>query len=224
MKLFSVFVIAAVSAQAFDEKRANLARNFDPTESDEDREDRFKTECKESIGNKQDTPKWKQKMESCKAKKEKKFQKRVEKYEAAEERAEMKQQIKEKKAEKAPIKEQRNFCKEACKQIANQITKSNCLSWWKYSSRTQIQQILDDINEIREPSERNSLTYEDCYTKSGLSGTESTCKDFAIDFCDARDLAKPSPILRDCKSYCINECMEKGEECNWTESMYVPEE
>ena len=43
-------------------------------------------------------------MESCKAKKEKKFQKRVEKYEAAEERAEMKQQIKEKKAEKAPIK------------------------------------------------------------------------------------------------------------------------
>jgi len=40
--------------------------------------------------------------------------------------------------------------------------------------RNEIQQILDDINEIRNPSERNSI--EHCYTKSGLSGTESTCK------------------------------------------------
>jgi hypothetical protein len=221
MKLFSVFVIAAVSAQAFDEKQANLARNLDLTESDEDRQKRFKQECKEAIGNKEGTPQWNQKIDACIEKKEAKHAKRVAKAAAAAERAEMKQQVKEKKAEKAPIKEERNLCKAACKQIANQITKSNCLSWWKYSSRTEIQQILDDINEIRNPSERNSI--EHCYTKSGLSGTESTCKDFAVDFCDGKNLAKPSQILRDCKSFCVNQCMEEGETCAWTPADFVPE-
>ncbi|CBY34967.1 unnamed protein product [Oikopleura dioica] len=221
MKLFSVFVIAAVSAQGFDNKQANLARNLDLTESDEDREKRFKQECKDSIGNKQDTPRWNEKMEACRAKKDAKHAKRVAKAEAAEDRAQMKAEIKTKKAEKAPIKAERNLCKAACKQIANQITKSNCLSWWKYSSRVEIQKILDDINDIRNPAERNSV--EHCYTKSGLSGSESTCKDFAVDFCDGLNLAKPSPILRDCKSFCVNQCMEEGENCDWTPADYVPD-
>ena len=40
--------------------------------------------------------------------------------------------------------------------------------------RVQIQAILDDIMDIREPAERNSV--EHCYTMSGLSGSEATCK------------------------------------------------
>ena len=81
---------------------------MDLTESDEDREKRFKQECEDSIGNNEDTPKWNEKMLACRAKKQAKHEKRVLKAEKAEERAEMKQQVKAKKAEKIPIKVKNN--------------------------------------------------------------------------------------------------------------------
>ena len=82
----------------------SLSRNLDLSESDEDRQARFKQECKSTIGNKQDTPKFKEKLNACMDKKNAKHAKRVAKAEAAADRAEMKQKVKAKKAEKVPIK------------------------------------------------------------------------------------------------------------------------
>lgn len=67
--------------------------------------------------------------------------------------------------------------------------------------------------ETKDPQQR--AVDDHCLTESGLTGAESTCKDVAVEYCESLDLDKPSPNIRQCKSTCINSCME-GDECNWT--------
>ena len=108
---------------------------------------------------------------------------------------------------------ERNLCKARCNQLANQVTKQNCLDYWKTVTREQIQDILGDIMETKDPQQRAGDDH--CLTESGLTGTESTCKDVAVDYCEGLNLSKPSTNIRQCKSSCINSCME-GIECAWT--------
>jgi len=211
MKLFNILALSLYAVDAARKDNFDNNRNEELTESDQQKE--WKKTCKKSIKNKEESDKFAEKMEKCMQKKAEKHAKRAQKADDRAKRVVMKQEVKVLKEEKSAIKAERNLCKAKCSQLANQVTKQNCLDYWKTVTRERIEDILGDIMDKKNPAERSND--EHCLTESGLTGTESTCKDQSILYCDSLGLDKPSHNIRMCKSDCINSCME-GQECTWT--------
>jgi len=205
MKLFHVLALSIVVVGAYAGSRN------DSTETDQQKE--WKKECKKGIKNKESSEKFQEKLAKCMKKKQAKHEKREEKAEKRAERVIMKQKVKDLKEEKAAVKAERNLCKARCSELANQVTKQNCLDYWKTVTRERVEDILGDIMDQKNPEARSNSDH--CLTESGLTGTESTCKDVSVNYCESLNLEKPSPNIRQCKSSCINTCMN-GDECDWT--------
>jgi len=206
MKLFHVLALSLFVVGAF----AGNGRNDEDNESDQQKA--WKKECKAGIKNKEESDKFKEKLQKCMGKKAEKAKKREAKAEKRAERVIMKQNVNNLKEEKAEIKAERALCKARCAQLANQVTKQNCLDYWKTVTRERVEEVLGDIMDTKDPQARNNDDH--CLTESGLTGTESTCKDVAVDYCEGLKLDKPSHNIRQCKSSCINSCMN-GSDCAW---------
>lgn len=200
---FSAFVVGAYAG----------GRNENGNEIESEQQKGWKKECKSRINNKEDSNKFKEKLQKCMNKKQQKFDKNKEREQKRAERVIMKQNVNDLKEEKAAIKAERGLCKARCSELANQVTKQNCNVYWKTITREKIEEILDDIMDQKNPSAREAGDH--CLTDAGLTGNEVTCKQHAVNYCDALDLDKPSPNIRQCKSSCINSCME-GVSCDWT--------
>ena len=86
-----------------------------------------------------------------------------------------------------------------------------CLTYKTPSAtREKIQAILEKVGDARE---RSGDEY--CLTDAGLTGSETTCKEAAGDFCSAiSGVEKPSRAFRHCRSDCIGSCMA-GNECSF---------
>ena len=202
MKLFNLLTVAVVYVAAGPRNE----------EVPSDVHQQLKKACKSQIRNKVESEKFAEKLERCLNKKTAKYLKKQEKSETAQDRQQMKQEINQLKQEKAEAKEERNKCKDACMKIADQRTKQNCLDYWNTASREKIQEILEQVKDKRE---RSSDDTSYCLTDAGLTGTETTCKDHAIEFCDDLGLERPSKAIRDCRSACLGDCMV-GDTCDWS--------
>lgn len=211
MKLSHVLFLTFVVIGTFAGKGGNEGRTEEETEIQKE----WKKECKKGIKNKEESDKFKEKMNKCMDKKLRKHEKREEKAQKRADRVVMKSNVNELKEEKTAIKAERNLCKARCNQLANQKTKQNCLDYWKTLSREDIENVLGQIGDLKgNDAEVRGANDDHCLTDAGLTGTESTCKDVAVNFCENLNLPKPSPSIRQCKSSCINSCME-GFECAW---------
>merc|ERR1739838_1247652 len=139
MKLFNVMVLATVAMAG---KNNGDGRNENvPDDKFQD----MKKDCKNQIKNKVESEKFKEKLNRCLEKKSAKYLKKEDKAAAAADRVAMKAEIKALKLEKADAKEERNKCKEACSEIADQSTKQNCVDYWTTVSREKIQAILEQL-------------------------------------------------------------------------------
>merc|ERR1712193_20997 len=210
MKLFNIMLLTtAVMAGKNDNSNGGRNENIDPDVYSD-----MKKACKEQIRNKVESEKFKEKLNRCLEKRRAKYLKKQQRAADKEERVAMKQEINELKEEKAEVKEERSKCKAACDEIADQSTKQNCKDYWATVSRERIQAILEQVGDKRD---RNTGDVSYCLTDAGLTGSETTCKEFASEYCVSLGQSRPSKDFRDCRSACLGNCM-KSETCVWQPS------
>merc|ERR1712176_1286224 len=209
MKLFNIMLLTTAVMAGKNDNNGGRNENIDPDVYSE-----MKKACKAQIRNKVESDKFKEKLDRCLEKRTAKYLKKEQKAADKEDRVAMKQEINDLKDEKAEIKLERNTCKAACDEIADQSTKQNCKDYWATVSRERIQQILEDVSEKRD---RNTGDVSYCLTDAGLTGSETTCKEFASEYCVTLGQSRPSKDFRDCRSACLGNCM-KSENCDWQPS------